>query len=127
MALRLTPAERAVVALLTNRDPARVARLAADLPAPIQRVRRAFSPAFHLQGLRAPLLALHSTDDPAAPWTESALLVATARVHDPSGARLTLVHVFSHVTQKRSLLAPGSLPDDWRLVRYVAGLLHAHQ
>jgi pimeloyl-ACP methyl ester carboxylesterase len=124
---RLTPAERAVVALLTNRDPARVARLAADLPAPIQRVRRAFSPAFHLQGLRAPLLALHSTDDPAAPWTESALLVATARVHDPSGARLTLVHVFSHVTQKRSLLAPGSLPDDWRLVRYVAGLLHAHQ
>jgi hypothetical protein len=35
--------------------------------------------------------------------------------------------VFSHVTQKRSLLAPGSLPDDWRLVRYVAGLLHAHQ
>jgi hypothetical protein len=116
-----------VVALLTNRDPARVARLAAGLPAPIQRVRRAFSPAFHLQGLRAPLLALHSTDDPAAPWTESALLVATARAHDPSGARLTLVHVFSHVTQKRSLLAPSSLPDDWRLVRYVAGLLHAHQ
>ena len=122
-----TPAERAVVALLTNRDPARVGRLAAGLPPPVQRVRRTFSPAFRLQGLRAPLLALHSTDDPAAPWTESALLVAAARAHDPSGARLTLVHLFSHVTQQRSLVAPGSLPDDWQLVRYVADLLHARQ
>jgi dienelactone hydrolase len=124
---QLTPAERAVVALLTNRNPARVARLAAGLPAPIQRVRRAFSPAFHLQGLRAPLLALHSTDDPAAPWTESALLVAAARAHDPAGARLTLVHLFSHVTQQHSLVAPSSLPDDWRLVRYVADLLQGHR
>ncbi len=124
---QLTPAGRAVVALLTNRDPARVARLAARLPASVQRVRKAFSPAFHVQGLRAPLLALHSTDDPAAPWTESALLVDAARAHDPGGARLTLVGVFSHVTQRRSLLAPGSLHDDWRLVRYVAGLLQAHR
>ena len=119
----LPPAARAVVALLANRDPARVARLAAGLPASIQRVRQAFSPAFHLQGLRAPLLALHSTDDPAAPWTESALLVAAARAHDPGGARLTLVGVFSHVFQRRSLAAPSSLLDDWRLVRYVASLL----
>jgi dienelactone hydrolase len=124
---KLTPAARAVVALLTNRDPAQVARLAAGLPASIQQVRRAFSPAFHAQGLRAPLLALHSTDDPAAPWTESALLVAAARAHDPGGARLTLVHLFSHVTQQRSLAAPSSLLDDWRLVRYVAGLLQPHQ
>src|SRR6266536_6548657 len=123
---QLTPAGRAVVALLTNRDPARVARLAARLPASVQRVRKAFSPAFHVQGLRAPLLALHSTDDPAAPWTESALLVDAARAHDPGGARLTLVGVFSHVTQRRSLLAPGSLHDDWRLVRHVAGLLQTH-
>jgi pimeloyl-ACP methyl ester carboxylesterase len=124
---KLPPAARAVVALLTNRDPAQVARLAAGLPASIQRVRQAFSPAFHLQGLRAPLLALHSTDDPAAPWTESALLVAAARAHDPGGARLTLVGVFSHVTQQRSLVAPSSLLDDWRLVRYVAGLLQSHR
>ena len=123
----LTPAEGAVVALLTNHDPARVARLAAGLPPSIQRVRKAFSPAFHVQDLRAPLLALHSTDDPAAPWTESALLVAAARTHDPGGARLTLVHVFNHVTQRRSLTAPSSLLDDWRLVRYVASLLQAHQ
>jgi dienelactone hydrolase len=123
----LTPAGRAVAALLANRDPARVARLAARLPASVQRVRQAFSPAFHVRGLRAPLLALHSTDDPAAPWTESALLVAAARAHDPGGARLTLVHVFSHVTQRRSLLAPGSLLDDWRLVRYVVGLLQANR
>jgi dienelactone hydrolase len=124
---QLTPAGRAVVALLTNRDPARVARLAARLPPSVQRVRQAFSPAFHVQGLRAPLLALHSTDDPAAPWTESALLVTAARAHDPGGARLTLVGVFSHVTQRRSLLAPSSLLDDWRLVRYVVGLLQAHR
>jgi dienelactone hydrolase len=123
----LTPAERAVVALLTNRDPTRVARLAAGLPPSVQRVRQAFSPAFHVQWLRAPLLALHSTDDPAAPWTESALLVAAARAHDPGGARLTLVHVFSHVAQRRSLVALGSLLDDWRLVRYVAGLLQANR
>ncbi len=97
------------------------------LPASVQRVRKAFSPAFHVQGLRAPLLALHSTDDPAAPWTESALLVAAARAHDPGGARLTLVGVFSHVTQRRSLRAPSSLLDDWRLVRYVVGLLQAHR
>src|SRR6266536_579647 len=123
----LPPAERAVVELLTNRDPGRVARLAAGLPASIQRVRQAFSPAFHVQDLQAPLLALHSTDDPAAPWTESALLVAAARAHDPGGARLTLVHLFSHVTQQRSLATPSSLLDDWRLVRYVAGLLQSHQ
>jgi hypothetical protein len=116
-----------VVALLTNHDPAQVARLATGLPASIQRVRQAFSPAFHVQGLRAPLLALHSTDDPAAPWTESALLVAAARAHDPGGARLTLVHLFSHVTQQRSLATPSSLLDDWRLVRYVAGLLQSHR
>jgi dienelactone hydrolase len=122
----LTPPEQAVVALLTNRDPARVARLAAGLPTSIQRVRQAFSPAFHLQGLRAPLLVLHSTDDPAAPWTESALLVDGARAQDPGGARLTLVNVFSHVTQQRSLAAPSSLLDDWRLVHYVAGLLQSH-
>jgi len=119
----LPPAERAVVELLTNQDPARVARLAAGLPPSIQRVRQAFSPAFHVQGLRAPLLALHSTDDPAAPWTESALLVVAARAHDRGGAWLTLVHVFSHVTQNGSLVAPSALLDDWRLVRYVAGLL----
>lgn len=119
----LSPAERAVVELLTNRDPARVARLAAGLPPSIQRVRQEFSPAFHVQGLRAPLLALHSTDDPAAPWTESAMLITAARQHDRGGARLTLVHVFSHVTQNGSLVAPGALLDDWRLVRYVAGLL----
>ncbi len=121
----LTVGERAVVELLTNRDPARVARLATGLPPSIQRVRQAFSPAFHLQGLRAPLLALHSTDDPAAPWTESAMLVAAARAHDPRGARLTRVHLFSHVTQKGSLATPGALLDDWRLVRYTADLLHA--
>jgi hypothetical protein len=124
---QLTPAGQAVVALLTNPDPARVARLAACLPASVQRVRQAFSPAFHVHGLRAPLLALHSTDDPAAPWTESALLVDAARAHDPGGARLTLVSVFSHVTQRRSLLAPSSLRDDWRLVRYAAGLLQANR
>lgn len=121
--VRLSAAERAVVALLTNHDPARVTDLAATLPAPIQRVRVAFSPAFHLHGLRAPLLALHSTDDPAAPWTESALLVAAARADDPAGAHLTLVHLFSHVTPQRSLAAPSSLRDDWRLIRYVASLL----
>jgi hypothetical protein len=112
-----------VVALLTNHDPARVAGLAAALPPSIQQVRKAFSPAFHLQGLRAPLLVLHSTDDPAAPWTESAVLVAAAAARDPADAHLTLVHLFSHVTQQRSPATPGSLPDDWRLVRYVASLL----
>ncbi len=123
MVATLAPEARAVAALLTNRDPARVAGLADGLPPSIQRVRRGFSPAFHLQGLQAPLLALHSTNDPAAPWTESALLVAAAAAHDPAGAHLTLVHLFSHVTQQRSLATPASLPDDWRLIRYVASLL----
>jgi len=123
VASALPPPARAVVALLTTHDPARVARLAAALPPSIQQVRKAFSPAFHLQGLQAPLLALHSTDDPAAPWTESALLVAAAATHDPAGAHLTLVHLFSHVTQQRSLATPASLLDDWRLVRYAASLL----
>jgi len=123
MVATLAPEARAVAALLTNRDPARVAGLADGLPPSIQRVRRGFSPAFHLQGLHAPLLALHATNDPAAPWTESALLVAAAAAHDPAGASLPLVHLFSHVTQQRSLATPASLPDDWRLIRYVASLL----
>src|SRR6266516_796774 len=115
---RLTPGQASAVQAALA-DP----RALPTLPPSIQRVRQAFSPAFYVQGLRAPLLALHSTDDPAAPWTESALLVVAARAHDRGGAWLTLVHVFSHVTQNGSLVAPSALLDDWRLVRYVAGLL----
>jgi fermentation-respiration switch protein FrsA (DUF1100 family) len=87
------PGARAVLALLRNREPARVDALLEALPAETQALLDALSPARHLGRTRVPLLLVHGRDDPAIPFTESLRLAAAA----PDRARLVLVDLVGHV------------------------------
>jgi pimeloyl-ACP methyl ester carboxylesterase len=86
------PEARAVLAVLANRDPARVDALLAALPAETQALLDALSPARQLRGTRARLVLVHGRDDPAIPHTESLRLAAAA-----PGARVVLVDLVAHV------------------------------
>jgi pimeloyl-ACP methyl ester carboxylesterase len=88
------PEGRAVLALLANRDPARVDALLDALPAETRALVDALSPARAAVRLRARLLLVHGRGDPAVPFTESLRLRAAA---GPGGARLVLVGVLGHV------------------------------
>jgi fermentation-respiration switch protein FrsA (DUF1100 family) len=87
------PGARAVLALLQNREPARVDALLNALPAETRGLLDALSPARHLGRTRARLLLVHGKDDPAIPFTESLRLAAAA----PDRARLVLVELIGHV------------------------------
>jgi fermentation-respiration switch protein FrsA (DUF1100 family) len=87
------PGARAVLALLQNREPARVDLLLDALPAETRGLLDALSPARHLSRTRTRLLLVHGKDDPAIPFTESLRLAAAA----PDRARLVLVELIGHV------------------------------
>jgi pimeloyl-ACP methyl ester carboxylesterase len=87
------PGARAVLALLHNREPARVDALLDALPAETRELLDALSPARHLGRTRTRLLLVHGKDDPAIPFTESLRLAAAA----PGKARLVLVELIGHV------------------------------
>jgi pimeloyl-ACP methyl ester carboxylesterase len=87
------PGARAVLALLQNREPARVDALLAALPAETRQLLDTLSPARHLTRARTRLLLVHGKDDPAIPFTESLRLAAAA----PDRSRLVLVELISHV------------------------------
>jgi fermentation-respiration switch protein FrsA (DUF1100 family) len=83
-----------VVALLENRDPARVDALIAALPEPTRALLDAVSPVRVVARLRPRLLLVHGRDDPAVPDTESRRLAAAA---DPRRTRLVLVDLVAHI------------------------------
>lgn len=85
---------RAILAVLTNQDPARVDPLLAALPAETRVLLDALSPARHVSRLRARLVLVHGRDDPAVPVTESLRLAAAAH---PDRTRLVLVDLLSHI------------------------------
>ncbi len=87
------PGGRAVLALLRNREPARVDGLLEALPPETQALLDALSPARHLARAPVRLLLVHGRDDPAIPFTESLRLAAAA----PDRARLVLVDLIGHV------------------------------
>lgn len=87
------PGARAVLALLQNREPARVDALLEALPLETRELLEALSPARHLRRARARLLLVHGKDDPAIPYTESLRLAASA----PGRSRLVLVELIGHV------------------------------
>ena len=87
------PGARAVLALLENREPARVDALVDALPLETRDLLDALSPARHLGRARTRLLVVHGKDDPAIPHTESLRLVAAA----PERSRLALVDLIGHV------------------------------
>jgi fermentation-respiration switch protein FrsA (DUF1100 family) len=87
------PGARAVLAVLQNREPARVDALLDALPSETRALLDAVSPARHLGRTGARLLFVHGRDDPAIPFTESLRLVAAA----PGRSRLILVGLIGHV------------------------------
>ena len=82
-----------MLALLQNRDPARVDALLDALPLETRELLDALSPARHLRRTPARLLLVHGRDDPAIPYTESLRLAAAA----PERSRLALVGLIGHV------------------------------
>jgi pimeloyl-ACP methyl ester carboxylesterase len=98
----LPPDLRAVYQLLQNRDPTRTFGLAARLPGPALETLRRFSPSSVADRITAPVIAMHSTDDPAVPYGEL-LRLAEALPE----TRVTTVSLFEHVD-----FEAGS-PRDW--------------
>jgi hypothetical protein len=87
------PGALAVLALLQNRDPARVDALLDALPLETRELLDALSPARHLRRTPTRLLLVHGKDDPAIPYTESMRLAAAV----PARSRLALVGLIGHV------------------------------
>lgn len=91
---RLGPGGEAVWALMTNRDPARVAGLIAALPEAMQQEIEALDPSRRdLARLAPTLILIHGRDDRIIPHTESEALAAAV----PDRAHLYLVDSLAHV------------------------------
>ena len=111
----LGPEGRAVMALLDNRDPARVGNFIATLPPRIRSEIQALDLASaDLSALRARVLLIHGRDDAIVPWSESTALAAAL----DGRAHLYLLDHLAHAT-----LAPEALADLWRLWRLSDALL----
>lgn len=87
------PRVAAVLAVLRNREPARVDALVDALPVETRELLDALSPARHLARTRARLLLVHGRGDPAIPFTETLRLAAAA----PDRARPVVVDLIGHV------------------------------
>ena len=87
---------RAAYDLVTNTDPDRTYALAARLDPSARRLLDRFSPAAEAARLTAPVLAMHSKDDPAVPYAELARL----RAGMPDAATFTVTS-FRHVDPGR--------------------------
>jgi pimeloyl-ACP methyl ester carboxylesterase len=120
----LPPEGRAVFDLLGNRDPGRTRTLAEALPPELRGVLERFSPATVAAGLEVPVLAMHSTDDPAVPYGE---LLRLRRALPE--AWVVTVSSFRHVDPSRS--APGGWPalvsDAWGAWGFTSRLLAAQE
>lgn len=111
----LGPEGRAVMALLDNRDPARVPALIATLPPRIAAEIAALDLAGKdLTPIRAQVLLIHGRDDAIVPYSES---VALARALGPR-AHLYLLDSLAHASW-----TPGDTRDAWRLWQAAGRLL----
>lgn len=118
----LGPGPLGLYELMGNRDPARAPALTARIPEPIRDLLTSLSPSRVASRIRFPVLALHARDDPAAPPSESALLVEA--VPNP-GNHLVEVGIFRHVTPTASPLR--RVGDGLRLVRFAGLVLSAQE
>lgn len=120
----LSPPARAIYDLLVNEDPARTFDLAALLPEPAQELLAGFSPSSVAGGIDVPVVAMHSTDDPAVPYGESLRMVQGI-----PGAKLVTVEAFSHVDF--SVRSPGAwvraADDIWNAWRFTSWILAAQE
>lgn len=114
---------RAIYELLANRDPERVAELASALPERLRDLLAALSPSRVADAVSVPIYALHARNDPAAPPTESRLLVEAVRGR--VDARYFEVDLLEHVSPVASPLA--RLGDARRLAAFAGIVLRAQE
>ncbi len=111
---KLRPQGKAVMALLDNTEPERVAALIQALPPAIRAEIAALDPGGRdLSALRARLLLVHGRDDRIVPWTQSVTLARRA-----PKAELTLLDNLAHAD-----LRPGNVADATALWRMTTRLL----
>ncbi|MGH2682297.1 MAG: alpha/beta hydrolase family protein [Actinomycetota bacterium] len=115
----LSPRARAIYDLLVNEDPARTFDLASRLPKPARDVLARFSPSSVADRIDVPVVAMHSTDDPAVPFGEALRLERGI-----PGTRLMSVEVFSHVDFSATspaawLRAADDLWNAWRFTSWI--------
>lgn len=118
----LDDAERRVYELVANDDPERTRALVERLPDRVQRPVQRFSPVTVADEIDANIVAIHSVDDPAVPYTE-ALRLSRAF----PDARLLTLRSFQHVDPTADdlvgwLTAPR---DAVRATRFVGWVLSA--
>jgi pimeloyl-ACP methyl ester carboxylesterase len=120
----LDPASRAVFELLANRDPARTPEFADALAPESRALLTRFSPATVASAIDVPVIAMHSTDDPAVPYGE------LIRLHRAlPDARVVTVGSFRHVDLQGG--GPGGplglVSDLWDAWRFASWLLEAQE
>lgn len=94
LAAQLGPQGRALLALVTNRDPARVPALIAALPPAVQEQMARLSLRRHdLAPLAGRLILVHGRRDPLIPYSESLALARAV-----PGSEVFLIDGFSHIT-----------------------------
>ncbi|HVM35785.1 MAG TPA: alpha/beta hydrolase [Actinomycetota bacterium] len=115
------PAEaRSIYEFATNSDPTRTFELASLLPDEMKALLERFSPASVAGRMDAPVVALHSTDDPVVPYGEG------VRVEEGiDGARLVTVSLFRHVDPEGGRL--GAIPDLVRSWRFTSWIIAAQE
>ncbi|MCL5946621.1 MAG: hypothetical protein M1298_01160 [Chloroflexi bacterium] len=109
---RLSPGGRALLRLLQNRDPSRVAALIAALPAPMPRLLASLSPEIHLSHLHTPVFIVADHSDTYIPNAESLKL----RERAPMWIHVSYVSILSHV--EPALQAQSNL---WSTITDIAG------
>lgn len=113
----LPPGSRALYEFLSNRDPRATFRLAERLPERMKDLLERFSPSSVADRIDAPVIALHSTTDPAVPFGEVVRLK-----RDLPQARVVTVGGFRHVDFDRPgswLAAARDLRDLWRFASWL--------
>jgi pimeloyl-ACP methyl ester carboxylesterase len=116
----LPPEARSIYEFATNSDPARTFELASLLPDAMRTRLEEFSPSSVAGGVGAPVVALHSTDDPVVPYGEGVRLAEGI-----DGARLVTVSLFRHVDPDGGRL--GAIPDFIRSWRFTSWIIAAQE
>ncbi len=120
----LLPETRAVFDLLRNRDPERTPELVARVPVELREHLERFSPSRVAARLEVPVVAMHSTDDPAVPYGE----VVRLRAALPE-ARVVTVSSFRHVDPSTSSSGgwPSLVADAWDAWHFTSWILSAQE
>jgi pimeloyl-ACP methyl ester carboxylesterase len=116
---------RVVYEFLTNEDPERTFDLADGLPGRAREVIEAFSPSSVANQIDAPIVAMHSTDDPVVPYGEGIRLESGL-----PDTRLFTVSLFRHVDLSEGELRGGifrGVGDFFTAWRFTSAVLSAQE